>query len=532
VMCGIRGLCIGLTVMAALLWVGCGADPLPTPTTTPANPATVAPPTSNAPAPPAESITSATPEPVTPPEAEESEPEAVPDSATSTHEALVSRGTPEPRPPASRDNGQTPAPTGTEAPLTEQVVAPGPSPLPPATPTPSLEDSGPRDSVQDLQDLVKGNSSFALDLYQQLSGEGGNLFFSPYSISLALAMTYGGTRGETESQMEDVLGFRLPQAHLHPTFEALNMTLTAQEQGKGNGGFELIIANSVWGQEGHDFVPAYVDTLALNYGGKVRDVDFRGSPEDARLRINDWVAEETAGRIEDLISHDAIDRFTRLALANAVYFKAEWQSPFDEGATSPAPFYALDGSENRVATMRQTEYFGYARGAGYQAVDLPYKGGAMSMTILVPDEERFGEFESSLDAERMADILEGLESTRVRLAMPRFELEASLDLADTLEAMGMPNAFDDKQAEFQGMDGRSCLAGDDECLYISSAAHKAFVSVDEAGTEAAAATAIIIGITKAEPEEPIRLTIDRPFIYLVRDQETGTVLFLGRVVGL
>ncbi len=379
---------------------------------------------------------------------------------------------------------------------------------------------------------MDGNATFALDLYRQLAGSDENLFFSPYSISLALAMTYAGAVRETESQMAETLRFELAQDRLHPAFNSLDLSLASQSKEGVEAGFQLNIANSVWGQEGHGFLPDFLDTLALNYGGKVRDVDFRGSPEDARLRINGWVAEETAGRIEDLIPRGAIDRFTRLALANAVYFKAEWRSPFDERATSPAPFYALDGSENRVETMRQTEYFGYARGGGYQAVDLPYKGGAMSMTILLPDEDRFGEFESSLDADRLAEILEGLESTRVRLAMPRFELEASLALAETLEAMGMPNAFDDKRAEFQGMDGRSCLAGDDECLYISSVAHKAFVSVDEAGTEAAAATAVIIGITKAEPEEPISLTIDRPFIYLVRDMETGTVLFLGRVVGL
>ena len=182
--------------------------------------------------------------------------------------------------------------------------------------------------------------------------------------------------------------------------------------------------------------------------------------------------------------------------------------------------------------MRQTEYFGYARGGGYQAVDLPYKGGAMSVTILLPDEDRFGEFEASLDSDWLDEILQRLENRRVRLAMPRFELDASLDLAGTLEAMGMSNAFDDKRAEFQGMDGLSCLAGDDECLLISDVVHKAFVSVDEAGTEAAAATAVIIGITRAVQEEPIELTIDRPFIFLIRDRETGTVLFLGRIVKL
>ncbi len=433
----------------------------------------------------------------------------------------------------------TPVPTTSPEPTEAATKAPPTEALPPPTPTnaPSIPSAlernvSPTVADNDLATLAGGNTSFALDLYRQLAGSDENLFFSPYSISLSLAMTYAGAGGETESQMAETLWFELAQDRLHPAFNSLDLSLASQSQDGEEAGFQLNIANSVWGQEEHGFLPDFLDTLALNYGGKVRDVDFRGSPEDARLRINDWVAKETAGRIEDLIPRDVIDRFTRLALANAVYFKAEWQSPFDERATSPAPFYALDGGEKRVETMRQTGYFGYDRGGGYQAVDLPYEGGAMSLTILLPDKGRFGEFESSLDAERLAEILEGLESTRVRLAMPRFELEASLGLADTLDTMGMSNAFDDKRAEFQGMDGRSCLADDDECLYISSVAHKAFVSVDEAGTEAAAATAVIIGITKAEPEEPINLIIDRPFIYLIRDMETGTVLFLGRVVGL
>ena len=206
--------------------------------------------------------------------------------------------------------------------------------------------------------------------------------------------------------------------------------------------------------------------------------------------------------------------------------------PSTRGATSRAPFYALDGGESRVEMMRQTANFGYARGGGYQAVELPYKGGDMSMVILLPDEGRFDEFENSLDSDALGAILQDLETRRVRLAMPRFELEATLDLVGTLEDMDMPNAFDDMKAEFQGMDGLSCLAGHDECLLISEVVHKAFVSVDEAGTEAAAATAVVVGMVKSVPEEPIELTIDRPFIFLIRDRDTGTVLFMGRLVKL
>ena len=381
--------------------------------------------------------------------------------------------------------------------------------------------------------LVGGNTAFAFDLYRQLaSGSDGNLFYSPYSISLALAMTYAGARSETEKQMAQTLGFELAQERLHSAFNSLDLSLASQSREGEGDGFQLSIANSVWGQAGHSFLPAYLDTLALSYSGKVRDVDFRGSPEEAHLRINDWVAEETAGRIEDLIPRDSIHRFARLVLANAVYFKAEWEKPFDERATSRKPFHALDGTESLVEMMRQTEYFGYTRGGKYQAVELPYDGGEISMVVVLPDDGRFGEFEGSLGTGVLDEIVEGRENRRVRLAMPKFEMEAGFDLVDMLADMGMPNAFDKKRAEFQGMDGFSCLAGDDECLLISGVAHKAFVSVDEMGTEAAAATAVIVGATRAEPEEPIAVTIDRPFVFLIRDQKTGTVLFLGRVVKL
>lgn len=403
----------------------------------------------------------------------------------------------------------------------------------PSVPSALTRETSPVVSGQDLAALAKGNTSFALALYRQLaSGGDGNLFYSPYSISQALAMTYAGARGETEEQMAGTMVLGLSQERLHPAFNSLDLSLAPQSREGEEVAFQLSIANSVWGQEGHGFLPDFLDTLALNYGGQVRDVDFRASPEDARLRINDWVARETENRVQDLIPRDAIDRFTRLVLANAVYFKAGWQSPFDERATSTAPFHALDGSEGRVSMMRQTAYFGYSRGDGYQAVDLPYQGGAVSMTILLPDDGQFAGFESSFDPEGLSEILLGLESTRLRLSLPRFELEASLDLANTLGDMGMPSAFDGRRAEFQGMDGLSCLAGDDECLLISDVVHKAFVSVDEAGTEAAAATAVIIGITRAEPGEPLDVTIDRPFIYLVRHHETGTILFLGRVLKL
>lgn len=418
-----------------------------------------------------------------------------------------------------------------QEPEQEATAAPR-STSPPAASSVQDRETSPAVADQDLAALVYGNTDFALDLYQVLSESDGNLFYSPYGISLALAMTYVGARGGTEEQMADTLRFRLPQNRLHPAFNALDMELASRVQGK-EGGFALSIANSVWGQEGHGFLPAFLDTLTLNYGGNVREVDFRSQPQEGRRRVNDWVSEETEGRIEDLLAPEAITRRTRLVLANAVYFKAEWRLPFDERATSRGRFYSLDGGESRVPMMRRTANFGYSRGAGYQAVELLYKGGEMSATILLPDEGRYGEIEGSLDAVLLDQILLNMESSRIRLAMPKFELESSFDLAGTLEEMGMPNAFDERLAEFQGMDGLSCLAEDDECLLISGVAHKAFVSVDESGTEAGASTAVVVGITKAVmPEEPIEVTIDRPFILLIRDRDTGSVLFLGRIVRL
>ena len=320
---------------------------------------------------------------------------------------------------------------------------------------------------------------------------------------------------------------------LHSAFNALDLSLNGQSSEKGDG-FLLKVASSVWAQDGYGFLPDYLDTLALNYGEEVRPVDFRRDPNAASTRINDWVADETEERITNLISPDAITPFTRLVLANVVYFKAEWQQPFDEGATSRQPFFALDGTESRVEMMRQQSSLRYAAGNGYQAVELPYKGRGMAMTILVPDSGGFSEFEESLSGSAVMGILDRLVHEVVRLTMPRFKMESAFSLSDTLRDMGMENAFDEGSADFSGMDGRACEVRGDICLLISDVLHKAFVSVDEAGTEATAATSVMFGETRAveADPEPIELTIDRPFIFLIRDRDTESLLFLGRIVSL
>ena len=302
-------------------------------------------------------------------------------------------------------------------------------------------------------------------------------------------------------------------------------------QGKDDKGFRLNIANAVWGQEGYDFLEPFLDVLAESYGAGVRPMDFREAPEASRVTINDWVAERTEDRIKDLIPEGVIDRYTRMVLTNAIYFNAAWQYPFDESSTRIRPFHPLDGDAVDVPMMRTTATFGYTRGDGYQAVDLPYDGNELSMTILLPDAGHFREFEESVDAALVSRVLGDVQSKLVALTTPKFEFESQFRLAETLKMMGMPNAFDDKVSDFSGMDGNSCLAGDDPCLYIEDVIHKAFVSVDEEGTEAAAATAVVMAVpTSAEPPpEPIRVSVDRPFIFLIRDRATDAILFVGRM---
>ena len=392
-----------------------------------------------------------------------------------------------------------------------------------------IQSDKPRDTAPDvpptdLESLVSDNTAFALDLYQQLRTKDSNLFYSPYSMSLALAMTYAGAAGETERQMAETLHFGLPQSRLHPAFNSLALELAERgrgAQGKDGEGFRLNIVNATWGQKDYEFLDSFLDVLAEDYGAGLRLVDFIGAPEKSRVTINDWVSQQTEDRIKDLIPQGLINELTRLVLTNAIYFNAAWASPFSENATSDGVFKLLDGGEVTVPMMRQTESFGYAEGDGYQAVELPYDGNELSMVILLPEAGRFGNFEASLDSARLDEVLGALNYRQVDLTMPKFEFETELGLKVTLSDMGMPLAFT-PDADFSGMTGH-------RELFITEVVHKAFVSVDEAGTEAAAATAVIVGLT-AVPVSPVVVNIDRPFIFLIRDIETGAVLFLGRIL--
>jgi serpin B len=372
--------------------------------------------------------------------------------------------------------------------------------------------------------LVQGGNAFAWDLYLALSGAGkGNLFFSPYSISSALAMTYAGARGETEKQMAEVLHFGLPQEQLHPAFGALAQELAqrgAEAEGSDGKGFRLNIANALWGQEGYEFLPEFLDLLSENYGTGLERVDFAQS-EAARAVINDWVEGQTEGKIADLIPSGVLDALTRLVLANAIYFNAAWATPFEEKMTLDGPFTRLDGSQVTVPMMRATTSLGYAEGEGFQALELPYDRYEMSMVILLPAAGRFEGWEGSLDAGMVSSALSGLAPRQVALSMPRFKFDSTFSLKDTLARMGMPLAFGG-DADFRGMTGN-------RDLHISEVLHKAFVSADEKGTEAAAATAVMMSLTSM-PAEALEVKVDRPFVFFIRDIKTGTILFIGRVV--
>ena len=382
-------------------------------------------------------------------------------------------------------------------------------------------------SESDQTDLTDGNGAFAFDLYQKLKTSEGNLFYSPYSISAALAMTYAGASSTTAALMATALHFNLSQEKLHPAFNWLDSELAKRgegAEGKDDEGFRLNVVNAIWGQKGYGFKVAFLDTLAENYGAGLRILDFISEPDKSRVTINDWVNEQTEKRIQNLIAPGGITPLTRLVLTNAIYFNAAWENQFYEEATENLSFYLLDGGSVTVPMMKQTESLRYAKGDNYQAVELPYDGGELSMVILLPAEGKFTEFENSLDYRQADRIFSSLKGKRVKLTMPKFEFESDFSLKQALSALGMAEAFSGG-ADFSGITGNSDL-------FIGDVVHKAFVSVDENGTEAAAATAVIMlgSAPGPKPEEPVTVTIDRPYIFLIRDIETGAILFIGRIL--
>ncbi len=362
--------------------------------------------------------------------------------------------------------------------------------------------------------VAAGNNAFAFDLYQAIRSQDGNLILSPYSISQALALVYAGAQGTTEQQMADTLHFTLPQAEFHPAFAALDTSIRP-----ANDAFRLNMANALWGQQDFAFLPAFLTLLADNYGAGLQPVDYN-DPEAARETINQWVSDQTEDLIPDLIAKGVLTPDTRLVLTNAIYFKAAWAAEFDPNFTSDAPFTLLDGSTVTVPTMVQTASQPYASGEGYQAVLLPYAGEQTAMLIIVPDSGQFEAVESALSADMYTAVLDALQPMTVALWMPSFEYRSSLQLAETLANMGMTDAFT-ANADFSGMTG-------ERNLFIDAVIHQAYIKTAEEGTEAAAATAITMGATAIMPD--ISLNIDRPFLYLLIDQPTRSILFMGRVL--
>jgi serpin B len=380
----------------------------------------------------------------------------------------------------------------------------------------------------DLNQLVEGNTAFAFDFYRAVKEAPGNFIFSPHSISVAFAMTYAGARNNTEIQMAQTLNFNLPRERLHAAFNALDLALNSRGQGGEDSegtDFKLNIVNAAWTQDGYPFLQDFLDLLAVNYGAGMYILDFISDPEGSRQTINDWVLRQTEEKIKDLLPPDAIDGLTRLVLTNAIYFYGAWAIPFDENLTGSGNFYLTDGDVVSVPMMSHFQGNGETFSAvvldGYTAVELPYKGKEISMLILVPDRGRFFEIEQALDANLIDRTVKSLTPWGLRLEMPKFKYESKFQLKDTLSQMGMPEAFDPGNADFSGMTGTRELV-------IEEAYHKGFISVDEKGTEAAAATGVVIALTGVGT--PLTITIDRPFIYLIRDVQTNTILFIGRVI--
>ncbi|MGM0558139.1 MAG: serpin family protein [Myxococcota bacterium] len=371
---------------------------------------------------------------------------------------------------------------------------------------------------------VDGNTDFTFDLYRAIAERkaGENVIYSPYSVSVALAMTYAGARSQTEQDMASTMHYVLPQDDLHPAFNSLDLALESRgegAEGQDDEPFRLRIANSIWGQDGFSFEQPFLDTLALNYGAGLRLLDFAADPEAARQTINDWVEWKTEERIKDLLPQGSIRPSTRLVLTNAIYFNAAWKHKFDEDMTQKGDFTTADESTVQADMMTQMEDFEHASLDGMQAIELPYDGDDVSMLFVIPDD--LSSTEAGIGRADIEAIDAALSTKKVELTMPKFEFTTPTKLTEIFrEDLGMESAF--IGADFSGMSTEADLA-------ITDILHKAFILLDESGTEAAAATAVVVGET-SEPTADVVLTIDRPFLFFIRDNPTGSILFAGRVL--
>ena len=384
-------------------------------------------------------------------------------------------------------------------------------------------------ALSEADGAVAALNEFAARAYGLLADtEDPNLVFSPASIAIALAMTREGAVGATGTEMDGALGYVAAGVDPERIASSMNALTAALESRSGTFDVEgeqvevaLAIANSLWGQEGVTWGEDFLGTLAGEYGAGMRIVDYMADPESARRTINKWVAEETSDRIPELLVQGDVTGDLRLTLVNAVYMKAPWLSPFPEAATAEADFTALDGSVRRVPMMRSSETIPYARSRDWEAVEIPYAGGELAMLVVVPAEGSFAEVEAGIGEGLLGEAVAGLAASQVNLSLPRFDIESRAEMTEVMNALGMNLAFQPGAADFSGMTA-------EEELFVGFIIHQANITVDEKGTEAAAATAVGMRATSI-PGVPVDLVVDRPFIFAVRDTVTGAVVFMGRI---
>ncbi len=372
-----------------------------------------------------------------------------------------------------------------------------------------------------IDTLVMGNTEFAINLFGKIKGKEGNLFLSPYSISTVLAMTYAGARGNTAKQMAKALCFNLDQQQLHPAFAKIehNINRTAEATG-----IMIWVANSLWPHEKYPFLKNYLNLIRDNYKATITPVNYRKDTEKIRKQINEWVEKRTGEKIKDLIQPGHLNALTRLTLVNAIYFKGKWLFQFDKERTKDAPFWITHEKSVDVPTMYIKAKFGYDERDSLQILELPYKGRKISMFIILPlEKDGLDRVQNNLTAEKLTEWTKHTSTKEVKVYLPKFKITSEFDLPEILKAMGMKNAFIKGKANFSGMDGKK------KWLYISDAIHKAFVDVNEEGTEAAAATAVMMRAL-AMPEPPPVVKADHPFLFVIRENSEMNILFIGRIV--
>ncbi len=379
-----------------------------------------------------------------------------------------------------------------------------------------------------LNEQALSNNRFAVSMYKLLVEENKNLFFSPYSITAALAMTAAGApeSSSTYKQMRNAMQVTLKGDDFDRALNGIDRSL--MEYAAGTDGITINIVNSTWLQTGWNFKVSYLDHLSRFYGAGVNLLDFMSKPEESRVIINTWVADQTNQKIKDLLPQGVITPATVLVLTNAIYFLADWMFSFKPELTEDRDFRLLDNNVIKtplmlLADVNKKARMLYARGSGVRAMDFPYKGNRFVMTVLLPDTGNFLDFEKSLSIEAINSLIAKLDTTELYVALPKFRFtSSSISLVKALKSLGMKDAFSPGIADFSGIDGS-------KSLFISEVLHKAFISVDEKGTEAAAATAVIVSRTSINPEENV-FVVDRPFIFVIRDRVTGTILFMGRIL--